>query len=408
MQGLILAEPILASVIINNYNYAPFLRACIDSALGQSYPSLEVIVVDDGSTDDSRAIIAEYGDRVISVMKPNGGQASAFNAGFANSRGDVVVFLDSDDVLLATAVEHAMALFDTPEVVKVQWPLRVIDRNGQATGQIVPGEGAALPEGDLRQQVIRNGPSNHAWPPTSGNAWSRSFLDEVLPMPEQTYRLGADNYLFELAPLFGTIRTIREPQGRYRIHGHNNWHCMAFDEKLRHELEFLDQYIPLLAEYARRLGLHADQAQWKVKSWWYRLQRAVTELDQLVPAGTSFVLVDEGSWGMEADPRRRPVPFTERDGQYWGPPADDESAIQELERLRAAGSEYLVIAWPAFWWLEHYKGFTEYLYANFACVTHNDRLMVFRLTATIESQEPGSDRGAAGEAAQDSTASTQS
>jgi hypothetical protein len=76
--------------------------------------------------------------------------------------------------------------------------------------------------------------------------------------------------------------------------------------------------------------------------------------------------------------------------------------------MRAAGPEYLVIAWPAFWWLEHYKGFTQYLYTNFACVTNNDRLMVFRLTATIESQEPGSDRGAAGEAAQDSTASTQS
>src|SRR5687767_6151914 len=85
----------LVSIIIDNYNYARFLPAAIDSALGQTYPNTEVIVVDDGSTDTSREVIRSYGGRVVPVLKENGGMMSAYNAGFSVSRGEVVVFLDS-------------------------------------------------------------------------------------------------------------------------------------------------------------------------------------------------------------------------------------------------------------------------------------------------------------------------
>src|SRR5262249_8062926 len=108
-----------ASIIINNYNYGRFLNDAINSALAQSYPNVEVIVVDDGSTDNSREIIAGYGDRIVPVLKENRGQPSAFNAGFATSGGDVILFLDSDDALLPTAVERAVGLFQNPGVVKV-------------------------------------------------------------------------------------------------------------------------------------------------------------------------------------------------------------------------------------------------------------------------------------------------
>src|SRR5437870_10165188 len=101
----------LVSIIINNYNYGRFLREAIDSALAQTAPNVEVIVVDDGSTDNSAAIIAGYGNRVVPMFKTNGGQTSALNAGFARSTGDVVLFLDADDVLLPTAVEKAINLF---------------------------------------------------------------------------------------------------------------------------------------------------------------------------------------------------------------------------------------------------------------------------------------------------------
>src|SRR2546422_9955025 len=108
----------LATIIVNNYNYGRFLREAVDSALNQTYRNTEVIVVDDGSTDGSPEIIASYGDRIIPVLKQNGGQNSALNAGFSLSRGDVILFLDSDDVLVPTAVEAALEALAEPDVVR--------------------------------------------------------------------------------------------------------------------------------------------------------------------------------------------------------------------------------------------------------------------------------------------------
>src|SRR5689334_15193361 len=98
----------LASIIINNFNYARYLGEAVDSALGQTYPNVEVIVVDDGSTDSSREVIERYGDRIRSVFKTNGGQPSAINAGFQVSRGELIANLDSDDLYDATTIERVV------------------------------------------------------------------------------------------------------------------------------------------------------------------------------------------------------------------------------------------------------------------------------------------------------------
>ncbi len=87
----------LVSVIIDNYNYGRFLGAAIDSALNQTYPHIEVIVVDDGSTDDSRDVISLYGEQILPIFKDDGGQGSALNTGFKASGGEFIQFLDSDD-----------------------------------------------------------------------------------------------------------------------------------------------------------------------------------------------------------------------------------------------------------------------------------------------------------------------
>jgi hypothetical protein len=73
------------------------------------------------------------------------------------------------------------------------------------------------------------------------------------------------------------------------------------------------------------------------------------------------------------------VPFLERDGQYWGLPADDATALQEFDRLRNTGATFMVFAWPAFWWLDQYPGLHAQLRANFACALENERLVVFDL-----------------------------
>jgi len=92
----------LVSIIISSYNYARFLPQAVESALGQTYSRTEVIIVDDGSTDGSSEVMRQYSGQALLIDKPNGGQASAFNTGFGRSRGEVVIFLDSDDSLYPT------------------------------------------------------------------------------------------------------------------------------------------------------------------------------------------------------------------------------------------------------------------------------------------------------------------
>src|SRR5437870_3455674 len=132
------ARPV--SVIITNYNYARFLRDAIESALNQTHQNTEVIVVDDGSTDESRAIIVSYNGRVQPVLKNNGGMGSTYNAGFPMAGGDIVIFLDSDDTLLPTAVENVVKLFENRRWSKVQWPLWEVDGNLQKTGLMNPAQ----------------------------------------------------------------------------------------------------------------------------------------------------------------------------------------------------------------------------------------------------------------------------
>jgi glycosyltransferase involved in cell wall biosynthesis len=78
------------SIFINNYNYGRFLGEAIRSALEQTVPALEVIVVDDGSTGESRSVIDSFGNRIVGIFQDNGGQAAAFNTGIRSAKGDRV------------------------------------------------------------------------------------------------------------------------------------------------------------------------------------------------------------------------------------------------------------------------------------------------------------------------------
>lgn len=204
------------SIIINNFNYAEYLAASIESAVGQTYRNTEVIVCDDGSTDNSRAIIESYGSSVIAIFKPNGGQASAFNAGYRKSSGDLVIFLDADDVLWASCVSEVVRHWRS-DLTKLHFNLAILDSSGNSLGGLYLK--SPLPRGDLRQQLITDGTVASA--PTSGNVFPRAFLDQIMPMPEMGWERDADAYLINLAALTGEVGTIDEPLGGYRLHGRN-------------------------------------------------------------------------------------------------------------------------------------------------------------------------------------------
>jgi O-methyltransferase len=123
--------------------------------------------------------------------------------------------------------------------------------------------------------------------------------------------------------------------------------------------------------------------------WTRRLFATARVLASIVPPGAAFLFVDEGQLVGAVPAGRRAIPFLERDGQYWGPPADDQSAIRELERLRQAGAGFIAFAWPAFWWLDHYAGFAGWIRSRFPCLLSSDRLVVFDL----RTESPGGDPG---------------
>jgi glycosyltransferase involved in cell wall biosynthesis len=217
-------EP-LVSIIINNYNYGRFLGEAIDSALNQDYPDTEVIVVDDGSTDNSRSVISGFGDRVVPVLKENGGQASACNAGFAVSKGDIIFFLDSDDVLLPDAASRVVEAFrERPDAVKVQFRLRHIDVDGSPTSFITPRRHWPYEDGVL-EYILRF--DSYPVPPTSGNTFAAAALRLIMPIPrEDLYRAGVDYYLNNMSVLLGPVVALEEVHGLYRVH-HGSLHQVA-------------------------------------------------------------------------------------------------------------------------------------------------------------------------------------
>jgi glycosyltransferase involved in cell wall biosynthesis len=211
--------PALVSIVIPNYNYGRYLRIAIDSALGQTYSPVEVIVVDDGSTDDSRGIIESYGERVTPIVKANGGHGSAINAGYATSRGDIVIFLDADDELMPDAVEQVITAW-RPGVAKAQFQLEMVDESGKPLGMRVPTFDDFLPNGDIRERITRFG--EYPASPSSGNAFSRAALERVMPIDESMWFANAEKSLVYLTPFFGDVMSLRVPLGRYRIHAAND------------------------------------------------------------------------------------------------------------------------------------------------------------------------------------------
>ena len=372
---------IRASVIVDNYNYEQYVGEAIGSALSQSYEPLEVIVVDDGSADNSAQVIEGYGDRITAVFKSNGGQASAFNAAFERSHGELVIFLDADDLLLEHAVANAVAAME-PGVSKVHWPLWEIDEHGNRTGGVVDPE---LPEGDFREAVRRFGPGvDDTWPnaATSGNAFSRAFLERVLPMPHLL--TGTDIYLSGLAGAFGRFVTLPEPQSLYRAHGSNLSGTLSFQPMLELGCSLFAEQSRALEAIYRAEGIDFDPVAWPEHAWYPRISAGLRDIERLLKRGEPFILVDEEQWGLDEEVAGHPrVPFPELDGEWGGLPETEAELIAELRRASAAGTRVIAIAWPAFWWLDEYKEFATYLTNHSRPLLSNDHLRVFALTPPL-------------------------
>jgi glycosyltransferase involved in cell wall biosynthesis len=213
-------QPRLASVLINNHNYGRFLAEAIESALDQTYAPLEVIVVDDGSSDESLDVITLYGDRITPVLiSPSRGQYAAINAGLAASSGEFVFLLDSDDVFASHKVEDVVATFEGHRAAGAYFHRREMLIEGNlCDGPLLEIDGLH----DLRAPLAA-GRVPFISTTMSAMCFRRSALEAVGPLPELPSSTLGDHYLkwatFATMPVYFDQR----PLSAQRLHDHNRY-----------------------------------------------------------------------------------------------------------------------------------------------------------------------------------------
>ncbi|MEY4489438.1 MAG: hypothetical protein RIQ79_1946 [Verrucomicrobiota bacterium] len=203
------------SVLINNYNNGPWLRECVDSVLAQTRSADEVIVYDDGSTDESIGLLRAYGDRITLIEGKHIGtrpgihsQGHGIAVAFAASSGEHIHLLDGDDFYFKERIARYEEAWDArPEAVLVQCPMVLIDEAGIRIRDNY--ERSKQRQNYRRATYLLN--DVHFYYPTSALAFRRDYLARLLPLDFSVEpELAADARLSVVAPLFGPVLALTE------------------------------------------------------------------------------------------------------------------------------------------------------------------------------------------------------
>ncbi len=243
-QSMLQATP-LVSVIISNYNYGCYIAQAIESVLAQTYQNFELIVVDDGSKDNSREVIDFYKGCLTVIFQTNAGQGEAFNTGIAQSQGEIICFLDADDYFHPDKLAKVVAAFIAhPQWVQIAHCWTSVDKDGVTTNSTLK----ALSQGNVRELLLRRG--KYAWGPTSGLSYRREALLKVLPIPARPR--AADTYLTATVPFYGEIGSIQEALMYYRLHGDNR---RAHSDNIAYLIEQREDTTACINQAAANIGI---------------------------------------------------------------------------------------------------------------------------------------------------------
>ncbi|MBL0941737.1 MAG: glycosyltransferase [Alphaproteobacteria bacterium] len=244
----------LFSVIIDNYNYSRFLREAIQSVLDQTFSDYELIIIDDHSTDHSVELLAQYRDRALIIeLDDNGGQAAAFNAGVAQSRGQFICFLDSDDIFIPCKLERlAQIIKENPNADMYHHQLQFITQDLVPYRKPYPQKPLS---GDFSSFAQKYGKPIVAY--TSALCFKKEFLDKVFPLEPYLGRLAPDSTLILFVHLLGIVHGIPEALCLYRFHGNN---ASSYNAKegdpivLKQKMYQIEKYYIQINEFLRRKG----------------------------------------------------------------------------------------------------------------------------------------------------------
>jgi glycosyltransferase involved in cell wall biosynthesis len=265
-----MTRPPRVSVLIDTYNYGHFVEEAIESVLAQDFPAeeMEVLVVDDGSTDDTAERVRKYGERVQYFYKANGGQASAFNAGLREAKGEIVAMLDADDYWLPGKLKRVTEEFRKhPDAGMVYHRLQEFHTESgerrDAAFTAISGF-VARKRADLLSYVLY---------PTSALAFRRKCIEPLLPIPEGL-TIQADSHLSGLIIFVAPVVAVEEALAVYRVHGANLFYSpgAAFDaERTRRRIktfgtltEGMKAWLEANGHETRRGATRAFIAQWEL------------------------------------------------------------------------------------------------------------------------------------------------
>jgi GT2 family glycosyltransferase len=200
----------LVSIVMPTYNRSRWLQGAVDSALAQTYPNLEVLVIDDGSTDGTAEAMRGYAGRVTYLRQANRGVAAARNAGIRAAKGQYLTFLDDDDLFLPRKIERQVQLLNArPDLEFVHCRCYYVDEQGSFLHQV-----DLLPEGEVLPQLLRR---NFVW--MGGPLISRRCLERVGIFDPAVPSVTADWDLWlRIAQAGYRLGCAQEPLGAYRIH----------------------------------------------------------------------------------------------------------------------------------------------------------------------------------------------
>lgn len=256
------------TVLIDTYNYGHYVEEAVSSALAQDFPQeeREILVVDDGSTDDTTARLRQFGNAIRYLYKPNGGQASAFNYGFELARGKVVALLDADDVWLPEKLARIREAFErNPDAGMAYHRLYWWDgaNESEADSNFVPISGR-VPES--RSALLR-----YPMASTSCVAFRRAALDKLLPVPV-ALRSQADAFLTALVIFIAPVIAVTDYLGKYRLHATNLFQTTAVKpsrQQIQHRMAMRAALLTEIQKWLSRNGynprsadLRAYLAQW--------------------------------------------------------------------------------------------------------------------------------------------------
>lgn len=405
------------TVAVPTHNRATLLRRCLESVLAQDFPAFEVIVLDNASEDETQSVVASlsaHGRVAYERTDEVTGAIRNWNRAIDRNASPYLCVFCDDDLMLPGFLRHSVEALEACPTAGLSFTsVGLVDLDGEVLGSQDPGDVAPgcssgldyLERAVAGRRLVIN---------PSATVMRQSALTQVGRFSSPHSSLTFDfNLHLRIAAGFDVV-FLPEELVEIRVHAgqlyEKAWRAEGATGPFADTAERLDaasyllespraaapEYRKWLAGRVRTLNSARSNAALPfapaLHSWEDRVAMAIEDIVSVVPEGASIVLVDDDHWAGHDVPQRRTIPFLERDGESWGPPADSETAISELERLRAGGATFVAFAWSAFWWLDHYRAFETYLRSVYRCPLGNDRVVAFDLTqrtdATMRPEAP--------------------